>query len=125
MKLVNTGIEDLVLNVRTLTRIMESNGFMLGGSWDYERVTYDYKIESNETNITYYVRIQGYALEGDVDKGNAVIKLLTPLLGRHYYPHGVEYGEEEEGFSKDLSDKAYRLVENVQPPAEANQTERK
>lgn len=124
MKLENTGIEDLVMNVKTLTRIMESNGFMLGGSWDYERVTYDYKIESPETNITYYVRIQGYALEGDVDRGNAVIKLLTPLLGRHYYPHGVEYGEDE-GFSRDLIDKAHRLVESVQAPAEANQTEQK
>lgn len=122
MRLENTGIEDLILNVKTLTRIMESNGFMLGGSWDYERVTYDYKIESNETNITYYVRIQGYALEGDVDKGNAVIKLMTPLLGRHYYPHGVEYGEDE-GFSRDLIDKSHRLVESVQAPAEANQTE--
>ncbi|SDJ03999.1 YugN family protein [Salimicrobium halophilum] len=122
MKLENTGIEDLVLDVRTLTRVMESKGFMLGGSWDYERVTYDYKIESNEENITYYVRIQGYALEGDVDKGNAVIKLMTPLLGRHYYPHGVEYGEDE-GFSKDMINKAHRLVSNVQPPAKANQVE--
>ncbi|WP_347860682.1 YugN family protein [Salimicrobium sp. PL1-032A] len=122
MKLENTGIEDLVLDVKTLTRVMESKGFMLGGSWDYERVTYDYKVESNETNITHYVRIQGYALEGDVDKGNAVIKLLTPILGRHYYPHGVEYGDTEE-FSKDLIDKAHRLIKNVQPPAEANQVE--
>ncbi|AKG04670.1 MULTISPECIES: YugN family protein [Salimicrobium] len=122
MKLENTGIEDLVLDVKTLTRIMESNGFMLGGSWDYERVTYDHKIESPETNITYYVRIQGYALSGDVDKGNAVMKLMTPLLGKHYYPHGVEYGEEE-GFSKDLIDKSHYLISKVQAPAKANQTD--
>src|SRR5699024_6614395 len=101
MKLENLEIEDLVLDLKPLDHIMGKHAFIRAGQWDYERVTYDYKIGSKEKNITYYIRIQGYAIEGDVDKGNAVIKLITPLLGKHYYPHGVEYGEEE-NFPKDL-----------------------
>lgn len=112
MKLENLGIEDTVMELKPLDRIMGNNAFIRAGQWDYERVTYDYKIGSNEKNITYYIRIQGYALEGDVDRGDAVIKLLTPLLGKHYYPHGVEYGEEE-NFPENLVERATKLLEKV------------
>src|SRR5699024_7698471 len=95
MKLENTGIEEATVDVKPLDRLMGNHAFIRAGQWDYERVTYDYKIGSKEKNITYYIRIQGYAIEGDVDRGNAVIQLMTPLLGKHYYPHGVEYGEDE------------------------------
>ena len=43
----------------------------------------------------YYLRLLGYATEGDVGAHKATIKFLVPLLGKHYYPHGVEYGEGE------------------------------
>ncbi|MEN2766565.1 YugN family protein [Ornithinibacillus xuwenensis] len=112
MKLENLGIEDTVVDLKPLDHIMGKHAFIRAGQWDYERVTYDYKIGSNENNITYYIRIQGYALEGDVDRGNAVIKLLTPLLGKHYYPHGVEYGEEE-NFPENLVERANKILEKV------------
>ncbi|WP_047984581.1 YugN family protein [Ornithinibacillus californiensis] len=112
MKLENLGIEDTVMELKPLDRLMGNHAFIRAGQWDYERVTYDYKIGSNEKNITYYIRIQGYALEGDVDRGDAVIKLLPPLLGKHYYPHGVEYGEGE-NFPENLVERATKILENV------------
>ncbi|WP_099157967.1 YugN family protein [Virgibacillus ndiopensis] len=113
MRLKNTGIEDAVVDLKPLDHLMGKHAFIRAGQWDYERVTYDYKIGSKEKNITYYIRIQGYALEGDVDRGNAVIKLSTPLLGKHYYPHGVEYGEEE-NFPENLIERANSLVTKIQ-----------
>ncbi|GAA0613259.1 YugN family protein [Virgibacillus siamensis] len=112
MKLENTGIEDAIVDIKPLDRLMGKHAFIRAGQWDYERVTYDYKIGSKEKNITYYIRIQGYAVEGDVDRGNAVIKLMTPLLGKHYYPHGVEYGEDE-NFPENLINRAADLVTKV------------
>ncbi|RKQ37373.1 YugN family protein [Oceanobacillus halophilus] len=112
MKIENTGLDDVVIDLEPLDHLTGKHAFIRAGQWDYERVTYDYKIASDEKNITYYIRIQGHALEGDVDSGNAVIKLHTPLLGKHYYPHGVEYGEEE-NFSKDLVDRANTLLTNL------------
>lgn len=108
MKLENTGIEGTVMDVKPLSLLMGNNGFIRGEQWDYKRITYDYKINSPEKNITYYIRIQGHAIEGDIDVGNAVVKLLTPILGKHYYPHGIEYGEEE--FSESLIERAHGLV---------------
>ncbi|MFD2638156.1 YugN family protein [Piscibacillus salipiscarius] len=112
MKLENNNIENTVLDLQPLTYIMERNGFVLAGQWDYERVTYDLKMNAPEKNITYYLRVSGYAIEGDVDSGKAVIKILTPLLGKHHYPHGVEYGEEE-GFPKNVVEKAERILSKV------------
>lgn len=109
VEIENTGIEDTLIDVQPLNHLMGTNGFIKGEHWDYERITYDYKIGSHEKGVSYYVRIQGYAVEGDIDRGDAVVKLLTPLLGKHYYPHGVEYGEEE-NFPKNLVDRAFDLV---------------
>ena len=92
---------------------MGKNAFIRAGQWDYERVTYDYKIGSKEKNITYYIRIQGYAVEGDVDKKNAVMKLKAPFIGKHYYPTGIEYGEEE-NFPENLIERANNIVARVQ-----------
>ncbi len=93
MRIENTGIENEVVELSHLTDIMEDLGFVLAGQWDYERVTFDRKFE-NKGDV-YYLRVFGYATEGDVGGSHAMIKLMTPLLGKHYYPHGVEYGEGE------------------------------
>lgn len=112
LRLENTGIEDMTIDINPLDRVMGQHAFIRGENWDYERVTYDYKINSQEKNVTYYIRIQGEAVEGDVDKKDAIIKLKTPLLGKHYYPHGIEYGEEE-NFPKNLIERANNLIANV------------
>ncbi|MFC3040218.1 YugN family protein [Virgibacillus xinjiangensis] len=112
MKLENTGLEDITIDLKPLDHITGNHAFIRAGQWDYERVTYDYKINSNEKNITYYIRVQGYAIEGDVDRGNAIIKLMPPLLGKHYYPHGVEYGEEE-NFPENLVERSHNLVSKL------------
>lgn len=112
MKLENTGIDGTVIDVRPLSKVMGEHAFIKGESWDYERITYDYRIGSQEKNVTYYIRIQAYALEGDIDRGTAVVKILTPLLGKHYYPHGVEYGEEE-NFPENLIERAKGLVKKA------------
>ena len=109
MRLENTGIDNSVIDIKVLDHVMGNHAFIRGENWDYERVTYDYKISSQEKNVTFYVRIQGEAIEGDVDSRDAVIKIKTPLLGKHYYPHGVEYGEEE-NFPKNLVERAHKLV---------------
>ncbi|MEI3611009.1 YugN family protein [Pseudogracilibacillus sp. SO30301A] len=118
MKIENTGIDNKVIDIVPLNHIMGKHAFILGESWDYERVTYDYKINSQEKNVTYYIRIQGEAIEGDVDKKDAVIKLKTPLLGKHYYPHGIEYGEDE-NFPKNLIERANKIVTGVNEELES------
>ncbi|MFC4409333.1 YugN family protein [Chungangia koreensis] len=89
----NSGIENTVAEQKLLTEIMAKHGFVFAEQYDYERATFDKKIILKEG--TYYLRIFGAAIEGDVGVGNAIIQLKKPVLGKHYYPHGVEYGDDE------------------------------
>ncbi|MBS4172392.1 YugN family protein [Bacillus sp. FJAT-49736] len=93
MKFENTGIQSLKIDLNRLDDVMARHGMVRAGQWDYERVSYDRKLQIKEG--IYYLRVQGYAIEGDVDTFDAVIQLMVPILGKHYYPHGVEYGEDE------------------------------
>ncbi len=110
MKFENTGIENQSVDLSRLNDVMADLGFVLAGQWDYERVTYDRKFETK--GEVFYLRVQGFAVEGEVEGKHAMIKLLTPLLGKHYYPHGVEYGEGE-NFPKAIVDQCKRILTQV------------
>lgn len=110
MKIENTGIEGLTIDLSRLDEIMEEIGLERDGQWDYERVTYDRKIDVKDE--VFYLRVQGFAIEGEIDSRHALIKLITPLLGKHYYPHGVEYGEGEH-FPAAVVNTSNRLLKQV------------
>lgn len=114
MRFEGTEFESLKVDLNRLDEIMESHGLVRAGQWDYERVTYDRKFEIREG--IFYLRIQGLAVEGDIGKHDAVIQLMTPLLGKHYYPHGIEYGESEE-FPKHLVTSCEKLIADVKKEA--------
>ncbi len=103
------------MKFENLRHAAESVGLIHAGQWDYERVTFDYKIV-NQGDI-YYLRVPAYAIEGDIPKDDAIVKLMTPILGKHYYPHGVEY--EGETFPKTIVDKCKKKLELLQKNLEA------
>ncbi len=110
------GIEKLKADLTRLDEVMEKYGLVRAGQWDYERVTYDRKFEMREG--IYYLRIQGYAIDGDVDTFKATIQLMTPLLGKHYYPHGVEYGADE-NYPASIVNQSKKIIEEVKSEIEA------
>ncbi len=89
----NTGLENTAADLELLDEIMLKHGLVREGQWDYERVTYDKKYEIKEG--TFYLRIFGFTPEGDIGSHDAIITLMKPVVGKHYYPHGVEYGDQE------------------------------
>ena len=93
MKFENSGLQNMIADLNHLDDLLPKYGLIRAEQWDYERVSYDRKFELTEG--VYYLRLLGYAIEGDVGAHKATIKFLDPLLGKHYYPHGVEYGEGE------------------------------
>jgi hypothetical protein len=112
----NTGIENIVADLSLLDEIMLKHDLVREGQWDYERVTYDKKYIIKEG--TFYLRIFGFTPDGDVDTRNAIIHLKKPVIGKHYYPHGVEYGEDEnfpESLLKDCKATLKAVNEALQP----------
>ncbi|WP_298826466.1 YugN family protein [uncultured Planococcus sp.] len=106
----NTGLENIHVDVALLESIMNKHGLTKEGQWDYERVTYDRKFIIREG--TYYLRVFAYATDGDVDSNDATMRVLKPALGKHYYPHGVEYGEDEE-FPEHLVKTCIGLLDSI------------
>lgn len=94
MYVENIGLKGLVADLRVMEEIMNKSNLEIDGQWDYERVTFDKKYIVKEG--TYYLRIFGELVDGDIDARKATVRLKQPVLGKHYYPHGVEYGEEED-----------------------------
>jgi hypothetical protein len=109
MKFENTGLENAKVDLNRLDDLMEEHGLIREATWDYDRVTYDRKFELKEG--VFYLRVQGHA-EGDVGAHKAVIKLTTPLLGKWYFPHGVEYGEGED-FPSSLVSQCEKLLADI------------
>lgn len=110
MKFENLGFDNVKADLRRLDDVMAEHKLVREEQWDYERVAYDRKFELKEG--IFYLRILGYAVEGDVGANKAVLQLLTPLLGKHYYPHGVEYGEGED-FPKSLVSQCEKILADV------------
>ncbi|WP_088005794.1 YugN family protein [Indiicoccus explosivorum] len=89
----NTGLENTRADIQVVTDIMHKYDLTSEGAWDYERVTFDRKFVIREG--VYYLRVFGFAVNGDIDANDAMVQLMKPVLGKHYYPHGIEYGEDE------------------------------
>ncbi len=116
MKFEGTGIEVFKSDLNRLDEIMHAHGLVREGQWDYERVTYDHKFEIKEG--TYYLRVFGYTPTGDVGAHDAIIQLMTPMLGKHYYPHGVEYGDDE-FYPDHLVKQCQKILADVKAEVEA------
>ena len=117
----NTGLENLTADVNRLDEVMEEHGLVRAEQWDYERASYDRKFELKEG--IFYLRIQGYTIEGDIGAHRATLQLLKPTLGKHYYPHGMEYGEDElfpSSLVKQCESILRAVSSDVQAFAEAN-----
>ncbi|MFC5712290.1 YugN family protein [Thalassorhabdus alkalitolerans] len=94
MKIEGFDIQEQEVSFGKLHMVIEENGFVHSEQWDYERVTFDYRFLDKAEDATYYLRIPAYSVSGEIGKEDTRVKLMTPYLGRHYYPHGVEYDEE-------------------------------
>ncbi|WP_088104976.1 YugN family protein [Halalkalibacter urbisdiaboli] len=115
MKFDHIEIADKELRFETLRHAAESIGLVHAGQWDYQRVTFDYKMVIKDD--VYYLRVPAYAVEGEIPHDDAIVKLMTPILGKHYYPHGVEY--EGETFPKAIVDKSNKKLELLKTNLEA------
>jgi hypothetical protein len=93
MRFDETKIESVEISFPTLEHVMKMAGMIRGGQWDYKHVTYDFKFEFAHDGSVYYFRIPGTALQNRIEERDCVVKLGTPYVGRHYYPHGIEYNE--------------------------------
>lgn len=101
VKFPDTGLEEKEVAFSIVNHAAKSLGFIHVDQWDYERVMFDYKIVDHEG--TFYLRVPAYAVKGEIPRPSTIVQIMTPILGKYYYPHGVEY--EGETFPQAVIDK--------------------
>src|SRR5690625_7904021 len=74
MNLEDMGIGNAVLEIKPLDHLMGKHAFIRAGQWDYERVTYDYRIDSQKKGVTYNIKFFVEAIKEKVDSRIAVIQ---------------------------------------------------
>ncbi|SDI65748.1 YugN family protein [Natribacillus halophilus] len=112
MKLTDFNFPDKEIRFGSLLDIMRGKGFIFAEQWDYERAMFDLKMPVEGDPGVFYLRVPVFAVDGDIPGDETTVKLMTPILGRHYYPHGVEHGEEE-NFPDHIVDKCKQLLTSV------------
>ncbi|AXF55502.1 YugN family protein [Salicibibacter kimchii] len=112
MKLTDFHFPDKEIGFGRLLKVMQDHGFIFGEQWDYERATFDLKMPDERDAGTFYLRVPCFTIDGDIPHDETLVKLMTPLLGRHYYPHGVEYGEDE-GFPDKIINRSKQKLSAV------------
>ncbi len=73
-----------------LDPVLHSVGFVRH-NWDYQKATFDVKMQDPATGTIYYLRLLAHIVSGDMEKPSAVLKLTVPVIGRHIFPHGLDY----------------------------------
>lgn len=96
MILEDTGINGQELSLHELDHILSGLGFVRC-AWDHDHATYDYKYEVEGSaevkakNDTYYLRITGDVIEGNLLHQEGTLRLHPPYMGKATFPHGVAY----------------------------------
>lgn len=88
MVIKDTGVGTKEVFFADLEHYMRELGFDRG-SWDYKHATYDYKIQ-DKGNV-FYLRLEANVTEGKLEDSHAVLKLEDPYMGKHLFPHGLDY----------------------------------
>ncbi|RKD25515.1 hypothetical protein BEP19_00790 [Ammoniphilus oxalaticus] len=113
--LLEMSFSELKINLAHLDHVLKNAGFISDATWDYDHATYDFKYDDRTTNAVYYLRIRGHVVDGGDLHPEAILQLEEPHIGKHLFPHGIDYQAEIpaailEAAKKKLSDVKAKLA---------------
>ncbi|MBU8905351.1 YugN-like family protein [Desertibacillus haloalkaliphilus] len=78
-----SNIEQQQFSLHHLEKKLKPLGYDIGGNWDYDHGTFDYKIDDNGSYL--FLRIPFYAVKGEVGEKGVIVQLGRPFLLAHEY----------------------------------------
>lgn len=85
---VRSRLEGQTFQLYDLEQTLKPLGYNIGGNWDYDHGSFDYKIDSE---VGYqFLRIPFTSVDGQLDSRNTTVKLGTPFLLSHKYQIGLD-----------------------------------
>ena len=90
MIIEQTGLNGVTSDLEHLDESAEKLGFVRW-QWEYNRATYDLKLEDKANGDDYYLRISTRAVEGRLESPDAILKIEHVYIGKATFPHGLDY----------------------------------
>lgn len=88
MQIKDSGIAGTQIYLAELDELMNQAGF-IRWAWDYNHATYDCKLEARDE--VYFLRIEARAIKGKLENPDTLLELGEPRVGKHLFPHGLDY----------------------------------
>lgn len=85
---IPSKVEGKHFDLYKLEQLLKPIGYTIGGNWDYDQGSLDYKIE--EQDGYHYLRVPFQAIDGQLDSRGCTVKLQRPFLLDHQYEKGLD-----------------------------------
>lgn len=85
---IQSTIEGKHFDLYKLEQILKPLGYSIGGNWDYDHGSFDYKIDDE---VGYqFLRVPFRSIDGQLDARNCTVELERPFLLSHKYQIGLD-----------------------------------
>lgn len=85
---IPSKIEGLHFDLYKLEQLLKPLGYSIGGNWDYDHGSFDYKIDDEEGY--QFLRIPFRAIDGQLDSPGCTVMVGRPYLLSHQYQDGLD-----------------------------------
>jgi hypothetical protein len=85
---VPSKLENKTFSLYDLEQTLKPIGYAIGGNWDYDHGSFDYKIDDE---VGYqFLRVPFSAVDGQLDSQGTTVKIGQPFLLSHKYQIGLD-----------------------------------
>ena len=88
MKEISSQLAGKQFDLFKLEQKLKPEGYTIGGNWEYDHGSFDYKI--SDTDGYQFLRLPFQAIDGQLDSPNCTVELGKPFLLSHVYQQGLD-----------------------------------
>ncbi|MBU8914493.1 YugN-like family protein [Bacillus sp. FJAT-29953] len=88
MKELPSKVEGKQFDLYKLEQKLKPIGYSIGGNWDYDHGSFDYKIDDQDGY--QFLRLPFTAVDGNLDRNGCTVELGRPFLLSHQYEEGID-----------------------------------
>lgn len=90
MIIEQSGLIGMTSDLEHLDESADKLGFVRW-QWEYNRATYDLKLQDRANGDDYYLRVNARAIEGRLESPYAILSIESVYIGKAARPQGVDY----------------------------------
>ncbi|WP_257349636.1 YugN-like family protein [Pseudalkalibacillus decolorationis] len=88
MKEIVSKLEGEEYELNELEYTLKPLGYDIGGGWEYDHGSFDYKLDDDEGYM--YLRVPFKAIKGELERPGCIVEIQSPYLLHHVYQIGLD-----------------------------------